>query len=131
MRNTSRKIDLTKTSRAGSLNVVLFHKNDGIEAREKKYGDSPRDYYRKVYLYDTLLFSDEDGENRFYTDGHRSQTTITALNTIAQEMGFTDLKFRSHKSELWVFIGKIKAIKFSDGLSARDIYTAAIKAGAQ
>lgn len=131
MRNTSRKIDLNKTSRAGSLNVVLHRKDDEAEVREKKYGDSPRDYFRKVYLYSTLLFSDEDGENRFYAYGHQSRTTVTALNTIAQEMGFNDLKFRVIKSDMWAYVGKIKAIQFRDGLSAREIYGAAIEVGVQ
>lgn len=129
MRNTSRKIDLNKTSRAGSLNVVLSRRGDEAEVREKRYGESPRNYFRRVYLYSTLLFSDEDGENRFYTDGHRSRTTITALNTIAQEMGFTDLRFRVHKTDLWGYVGKIKAIEFREGLSAREIYGAAIEVG--
>lgn len=121
MRNTSRKININKTSFAGSLNVCLKLRDTDELVKEVNPYDDTSKYYREVYLYKTLIFSDKD-ECRLYVGDWHTHTTVTALNTILAEINLGDLKVKSVKGELLLVRTNGDRLSFFDGINPRSIY---------
>lgn len=123
MRNTSRKIDIDKTSYAGSLNVQVKLKANDEKVKEVKPYDDQSKYYREIQLYGKRIFCDRNG-CELSIGGWASKTVVTALNTILAEKNYGDLKVKTINGELFLVRNNSERLPFFDGIKAESIYEA-------
>jgi hypothetical protein len=123
MRNTSRKINIDKTSYAGNLNVQVKLKANDEEVKEVRRYDDQSKYYREIQLYGKRIFCDRNG-CELSSGGWPSKTVVTALNTILAEKNYGDLKVKTINGELFLVRNSGDRLPFFDGIKAESIYEA-------
>ncbi len=121
MRNTSRKINIHKTSHAGTLTVQLKLRATDENVKVVKPIDDQTKYYREIHLYGQLIFTDKSG-CVLSTGGWPSKTIVSALNTILAEKNYGDLKIKTIKGELFLVRNNGDRLSFFDGIKAEAIY---------
>ena len=112
------------------FNLYRSAKNRNFEVRilDRKSGNlkvsvplESTDHYVEIYYLGRLIFTDKDGENRFFTSGLRTKTVNQAIGKIMIEVGIGRYSVRNIRGQLWVIKDHRRICKFVDGITLTEI----------